>query len=101
MEVVPVDPSCNSELSSVPRAGVVAVANIIKVVVVEESVVNVICDEPFLETVHAGGLLGCQLRNWRNSPTQQTFIFLAVIRQSGNSKVELEDKSFSSHLLYL
>ena len=60
MEVVPVDPSCNSELSSVPRAGVVAVANIINVVVVEESVVNVICGEPFLHgTVHVDGVLRC------------------------------------------
>ena len=58
--MVPVDRSCTSVLSSVPRAGVVAVANIIKVVVVEESVVNVICGEPFLHgTVHVDGVLRC------------------------------------------
>ena len=39
--MIPVDPS-------VPRAGVVAVVNVIKVVVVEESVVNVIRGELFL-----------------------------------------------------
>ena len=49
MEVVPVDRSSFSVTSSVPRACAVVVATIIKVVVVEESVVNVICGEPFLQ----------------------------------------------------
>ena len=58
--MTPVDPrtSVASSVASVPSTGVVAVANIIKVVVVEESVLNVICDEPFLETGHLAGVAG-------------------------------------------
>ena len=35
-----------------------------------------------------------QLTNWRNSPTQQTFISLAVIRQSGKRNCKVEDTDF-------
>ena len=63
------------------KAAIVGVSNIIKVVVVEKSVVNVICDELYLETVHAH-VLRCQIPNWKIFPTQKIFIFLAVIRQS-------------------
>ena len=77
-KVTPVDPrtSVTSSVASVPRTGVVAVANIIKVVVVEESVVNVICDEPLLETGggHLAGVAAvvcqvstCKLENFCNT----------------------------------
>ena len=103
-----------SESSSVITTWGVELANIIKVVVVEENVVNIICDEPFLETVprHVDGvvLLAGVASPWsiRSSSVhlqtgEMEKIFLTVTWQSGKRNSKVEDsvrKLISSHLLY-